>query len=65
MTTALDRVEADASRLLPPPGDAYRAIFPLTSAHKQLFRALGSLRGAEGRLRLQLWKNDRWQRQSP
>ncbi len=64
VAAALDRVEADNRRLVGPPGEDYRTVFPLTSAHGRLFRALGDLRGAEGRPRLQAWKNNRWERLS-
>lgn len=64
VAAALDRVEADNGRLIPPPGEAYRAILPLTDAHRRLFGALGDLRAAGKRPRVQLWKNSRWQRLS-
>ncbi len=60
----INRIATDNSRLVSPPGDQYRSIFPLTTAHERLFRVLGNLRGAEGRPRLQLWKSNRWQRLS-
>lgn len=60
---AIAGVAADNNRLTPT-GEDFRSIFPLTAAHEQLFRALGALRGAEGRPRLQPWNNNRWQRLS-
>ena len=59
-----DGVETANSALLPAPGPDFRAIFPLTDAHEQVFQALGSLRGAAGMSPLQPWKNNRWQRLS-
>ena len=64
IATALDRVDAANARLVRLPGDDYRAIFPLTSPHRRLFAAIGELRGAEGRPRLELWQNNRWERLS-
>jgi hypothetical protein len=60
----LDAVEAENSRAIAPPGEAYRAIFPLTPAHERIFQALGALRAAEKHPGLVLWKNNRWQRHS-
>ena len=47
-----------------PPGEAYRAIYPLSPTHERIFQALGSLRQAEKKPLLQLWQVNRWQRQS-
>ena len=60
----LNGVEADNSRLARLSGNDYRSVFPLTGAHRQLLAALGDLRGDEGRPRLGLWKNNRWERLS-
>ena len=61
---AITRVATENNRFVPPPAGDYRSVFPLTGTHGRLFQALGDLRRAEGRPRLQAWKSNRWQRLS-
>ena len=64
VAATIARVQDENSPLLPDPGYAYRAVFPLTDGHRDLLEALGALRAAEGRPALHAWKNNRWERQS-
>ena len=61
---AITRIAVENSRLPSLTGSGYRSVFPLTGPHDQLFRLLGTLRRAEGRPPLRVWKSNRWQRLS-